>query len=69
MESNIFINPIQVGLICRKLNNTLDYLEKILNVLGLHHIKFMLDRSEDVKEYFDKLGFDIEVLNRIRDGE
>lgn len=74
-----------------------DYLDKTPNGLGLHHIKFMVDRQEPVKEYFDsigidrvlygegvgpnagrifafydtfeKLGFDIEVLNSIRDEE
>lgn len=74
-----------------------DYLDRTPNGLGLHHIKFMADRNEPVKEYFDsigiprvtygegvgpnagrtwtfydtfeKLGFDIEVINRIRGTE
>ncbi len=74
-----------------------DYLDKTPNGLGLHHVKFMVDHQEPVKEYFDskgidrvlygegvgpnagrifafydtfeKLGFDIEILNSVRKGE
>lgn len=74
-----------------------DYLEKTPNGLGIHHVKFMVERQEPVKEYFDslgidrvlygegvgpntgrifafydtfeKLGFDVEILNSKRDGE
>lgn len=71
-----------------------DFLEKTPNGIGIHHVKFMVDHQEPVKEYFDsigvdrvlygegvgpnsgriftfydtfdKLGFDVEILNRIR---
>lgn len=72
-----------------------DYLDKTPNGLGIHHIKFMTDHQEPVKEYFDslgvelvtkgegvgpnagriwafydtfeKLGFDVEILNQVID--
>ena len=35
-----------------------DYLKKVPNGLGIHHVKFMAERQEPVKEYFDSLGID-----------
>lgn len=36
-----------------------DYLENTPNGLGLHHIKFMTDHQEPVKEYFDSKGIEM----------
>lgn len=74
-----------------------DYLSRTPNGLGIHHIKFMTEHQEPVKEYFDsigvervlygegvgpnsgrifafydtfeKLGFDVEILNSVRKHE
>lgn len=74
-----------------------DYLEKTPNGIGLHHIKFMVDHHGPVNSYFkekgipvvtcgegvgpnagriwtfydtfEKLGFDVEVINQIKEGQ
>ena len=35
-----------------------DYLDKTPNGLGIHHVKFMVERQEPVKAYFDSLGIE-----------
>lgn len=74
-----------------------DYLDRTPNGLGIHHVKFIVEHQEPVKEYFDsigvervlygegvgpnsgrifafydtfeKLGFDVEILNSVRKEE